>query len=77
MAAAENEQAGEIDLADNDKVTNGVYTISSAGDSKFIWRETGNRIVVDERKFLKASINIYLNKVNINTFAYSGTANKS
>ena len=30
MAAAENEQAGEIDLADNDKVMNGVYTISSA-----------------------------------------------
>ena len=27
MAAAENEQAGEIDLADNDKVMNGVYTI--------------------------------------------------
>ena len=28
MAAAENEQAGEIvDLADNDKVTKGVYTI--------------------------------------------------
>ena len=35
MAAAENEQAGEIDLADNDKVTNGVYTISSAGNHKF------------------------------------------
>ena len=35
MAAAENEQAGEIDLADNDKVTNGVYTISSAGNYKF------------------------------------------
>ena len=32
MAAAENEQAGEIDLADNDKVMNGVCTISSAGD---------------------------------------------
>ena len=30
MAAAENEQAGEIDLADNDKVINGVYTITSA-----------------------------------------------
>ena len=30
MAAAKNEQAGEIDLADNDKVINGVYTIKSA-----------------------------------------------
>ena len=50
MAAAENEQAGEIDLADNDKVINGVYTIRSAGDHKFTCsRETGNRIVVDGR----------------------------
>ena len=69
MAAAENEQAGEIDLADNDKVMNGVYTISSAGDYKFTCsRETGNRIVVDGKKIsAKDSINIYLNKVNINT----------
>ena len=69
MAAAENEQAGEIDLADNDKVMNGVYTISSAGDHKFTCsRETGNRIVVDGKGISpKASINIYLNKVNINT----------
>ena len=72
MAAAENEQAGEIvDLADNDKVMNGVYTISSAGDYKFTCsRETGNRIVVDGKKIsAKDSINIYLNNVNINTFA--------
>ena len=71
MAAAENEQAGEIDLADNDKVMNGVYTISSAGDHKFTCsRETGNRIVVDGKKIsAKDSINIYLNKVNINTSA--------
>nr|WP_288547446.1 hypothetical protein [uncultured Blautia sp.] len=71
MAAAENEQAGEIDLADNDKVMNGVYTIRSAGDHKFTCsRETGNRIVVDGKKIsAKDSINIYLNKVNINTSA--------
>ena len=71
MAAAENEQAGEIDLADNDKVMNGVYTISSAGDHKFICsQETGNRIVVDGSNILAgANINIYLNNVNINTFA--------
>ena len=69
MAAAENEQAGEIDLADNDKVMNGVYTISSAGDYKFTCsRETGNRIVVDGRNTSEQdNINIYLNKVNINT----------
>ena len=36
MAAAENEQAGEIDLTTSNKVVNGVYTISSAGDHKFI-----------------------------------------
>ena len=72
MAAAENEQAGEIvDLADNDKVTKGVYTIKSAGNHKFICsQETGNRIVVDGKKIsAKDSINIYLNKVNINTSA--------
>ncbi len=71
MAAAENEQAGEIDLADNDKVTKGVYTIKSAGNHKFICsQETGNRIVVDGRNILAgANINIYLNNVNINTFA--------
>ena len=69
MAAAENEQAGEIDLADNDKVINGVYTIRSAGDHKFTCsRETGNRIVVDGRNTSEQdNINIYLNKVNINT----------
>ena len=72
MAAAENEQAGEIvDLADNDKVTKGVYTIKSAGNHKFTCRqETGNRIVVDGSNILAgANINIYLNNVNINTFA--------
>ena len=72
MAAAENEQAGEIvDLVDNDKVTKGVYTIKSAGNHKFICsQETGNRIVVDGGKILAgANINIYLNNVNINTFA--------
>ena len=69
MAAAENEQAGEIDLADNDKVMNGVYTISSAGDYKFTCsRETGNRIVVDGANIsAKDKINIYLINVSINT----------
>ena len=69
MAAAENEQAGEIDLADNNKVINGVYTIRSAGDHKFTCsRETGNRIVVDGGNTSEQdNINIYLNKVNINT----------
>ncbi len=48
---------------------NGVYTISSAGDHKFICsQETGNRIVVDGTNILaKDKINIYLNNVNINT----------
>ena len=71
MAAAENEQAGEIDLADNDKVMNGVYTISSAGDYKFTCsRETGNRIVVDGTNTSEQdNINIYLDNVNINTSA--------
>ena len=71
MAAAENEQAGEIDLTTSNKVVNGVYTISSAGDHKFICsQETGNRIVVDgEGISPEDSINIYLNKVNINTSA--------
>ena len=71
MAAAENEQAGEIDLTTSNKVVNGVYTISSAGDHKFICsQETGNRIVVDGSNILAgANINIYLNNVNINTFA--------
>ena len=63
MAAAENEG---IDLAN---VSGGIYTISSAGDHKFICsQETGNRIVVDgEGISPEDSINIYLNKVNINT----------
>ena len=69
MAAAENAQNGVIDLADNDKVINGVYTIRSAGDHKFTCsRETGNRIVVDGGNTSEQdNINIYLNKVNINT----------
>ena len=73
MAAAENEQAGEIDLADNDKVINGVYTIRSAGDHKFTCsRETGNRIVVDGRNTSEQdNINIYLDNVNIKTSAGS------
>ena len=69
MAAAENEQAGEIDLTTSNKVVNGVYTISSAGDHKFTCsRETENRIMVDGKGISpEDSINIYLNKVNINT----------
>ena len=58
MAAAENEQAGEIDLADNDKVMNGVYTISSAGDYKFTCsRGTGNS---HARKVRKRQIELWL-----------------
>ena len=70
MAAAENEQAGEIDLTTSNKVVNGVYTISSAGDHKFICsQETGNRIVVDGANYFRAKdkINIYLINVSINT----------
>ena len=71
MAAAENEQAGEIDLTTSKKVVNGVYTISSAGDHKFICsQETGNRIVVDGTNISEQdNINIYLDNVNINTSA--------
>ena len=67
MAAAENAQNGVIDLTNN--IAGGVYTITSAGDYKFTCsRETGNRIVVDgEGISPEDSINIYLNKVNINT----------
>ena len=73
MAAAENEQAGEIDLTTSNKVVNGVYTISSAGDHKFICsQETGNRIVVDGAKILaEDKINIYLINVSINTMVDS------
>ena len=69
MAAAENEQAGEIDLTTSNKVVNGVYTISSAGDHKFTCsQETGNRIVVDGANIsAKDKINIYLINVSINT----------
>ena len=73
MAAAENEQAGEIDLTTSNKVVNGVYTISSAGDHKFTCsRETGNRIVVDGTNTSEQhNINIYLDNVNIKTSAGS------
>ncbi len=73
MAAAENEQAGEIDLTTSNKVVNGVYTISSAGDYKFICsQETGNRIVVDGENILaEDKINIYLINVSINTMVDS------
>ena len=69
MAAAENEQAGEIDLTTSNKVVNGVYTISSAGDHKFTCsRETENRIMVDGTHISeKDNIKIYLDNVNINT----------
>ena len=72
MAAAENEQAGEIDLTTSNKVVNGVYTISSAGDYKFTCsnQETSNRIVVGgENISAKANINIHLDNVNIKTSA--------
>ena len=69
MAAAENEQAGEIDLTTSNKVVNGVYTISSAGDYKFTCsQETANRIVVDGANILaEDNIKIYIDNVNINT----------
>ena len=69
MAAAENEHAGEIDLTTSNKVVNGVYTISSAGDYKFTCsQETANRIVVDGANILaEDNIKIYLDNVNINT----------
>ena len=72
MAAAENAQTGEIDLTTSNNVTNGVYTISSAGDYKFTCssRQTTNRIVVDGKNIsAEDNINIYLNNVNINTSA--------
>ena len=71
MAAAENEQAGEIDLTTSNNVTNGVYTITSAGDYKFTCSNnepTENRIVVNGASIsAQDRINIYLNNVNINT----------
>ena len=73
MAAAENAQNGVIDLTEDANVTDGVYTINIAEDYKFTCKkspETSNRIVVDGKKIsAKDSINIYLNKVNINTSA--------
>ena len=69
MVAAENTQNGVIDLADNNNVPDGVYTISSAGDYKFTCsQETANRIVVDGANILaEDNIKIYLDNVNINT----------
>ena len=73
MAAAENAQNGVIDLAEDANVTDGVYIINLAGDYKFTCKksqETSNRIVVDgENTSEKDNINIYLDNVNINTFA--------
>ena len=73
MAATENAQNGVIDLTEDANVTDGVYTINIAEDYKFTCKkspETSNRIVVDGKKIsAKDSINIYLNKVNINTSA--------
>ena len=73
MAAAENAQIKEIDLINSTEVTNGVYTISSAGDYKFKCSNNGpteNRIVVNgENISAEANINIYLDNVNINTSA--------
>ena len=69
----ENAQNGVIDLTEDANVTDGVYTINIAEDYKFTCKkspETSNRIVVDGKKIsAKDSINIYLNKVNINTSA--------
>ena len=69
MAAAENAQNGVIDLTDD--IVGGVYTITSAGDYKFICsnsQKTANRIVVDGDTISEqGNINIYLNNVNINT----------
>ena len=71
MAAAENVQNGVIDLTTSNNVTNGVYTITSAGDYKFTCSNnepTENRIVVNGASIsAQDRINIYLNNVNINT----------
>ena len=70
MAAAENAQNGVIDLTTSNNVTNGVYTITSAGDYKFTCsnQQTTNRIVVDGNNIsTEANINIYLDNVNIKT----------
>ena len=73
MAAAENAQNGVIDLTDDTKVTDGFYTIKSAGNYKFTCKkspETSNRIVVDgEMISAEANIYIYLDNVNIKTSA--------
>ena len=71
MAAAENAQNGVIDLTEDANVTDGVYTIKSAGNYKFTCKkspETSNRIVVDGTNTSEQdNINIYLDNVNINT----------
>ena len=69
MAATENAQNGVIDLTDDTKVTDGFYTIKSAGNYKFTCKkspETSNRIVVDGTNTSEQdNINIYLDNVNI------------
>ena len=71
MAAAENTQNGVIDLANNNNVPSGVYTITLAGDYKFTCsnnESTENRIVVNGDTISEQdNINIYLDNVNINT----------
>ena len=71
MAAAENAQNGVIDLANNNNVPSGVYTITLAGDYKFTCsnnESTENRIVVNGDTISEQdNINIYLDNVNINT----------
>ena len=78
MAAAENAQNGVIDLANNNNVPSGVYTITLAGDYKFTCsnnESTENRIVVNGDTISEQdNINIYLDNVNINTPAGAGPA---
>ncbi len=69
MAAAENEQAGEIDLTTSNKVVNGVYTISSAGDHKFTCsQETEIELWLMEQIFRRKTKSTFiLINVSINT----------
>ena len=73
MAATENAQNVVIDLTEDANVTDGVYTINIAGDYKFTCsnnESTGNGIVINgENISAEANINIYLDNVNIKTFA--------
>ena len=65
------QQNGVIDLANNNNVPSGVYTITLAGDYKFTCsnnESTENRIVVNGDTISEQdNINIYLDNVNINT----------